>query len=131
MRIALPLLILAPLLGGCVATAIEVAANYDKNEAVIDFKSPRDDIWKSVLAELRKIGVDTSKAPPAGPTHTSFSFGDGYVKMEPHKSYPAKYTRVRLKYKDMKGANKDRARRILDRAAHRLGDDAGYPEIDR
>jgi hypothetical protein len=50
--------------------------------------------------------------------------------MEPHKSY-ASYTRVRLKYKDMKGANKDRARRILDRAAHRLGDDAGYPEVDR
>ncbi|MHC5051761.1 MAG: hypothetical protein ACYTGK_14255 [Planctomycetota bacterium] len=127
MRIALPLVIL---LGGCVATAIEVAANYDKNEAVIDFKSPRDDIWKSVLTELRKIDVDTSKAPPAGPTHSSFSFRDGYVKMEPHKSYP-KYTRVRLKYKDMKGENKDRARRILDRAAHRLGDDAAYPEVDK
>ena len=79
---------------------------------------------------LRTIGVDTSKAPPVGPTSTSFNFRDGYVKMEPHKSYP-KYTRVRLKYKDMKGENKDRARRILDRAAHRLGDDAGYPEVDR
>ena len=130
MRLVAAFLALAPLLGGCVATAIEVAANTEKNEAVIDFKSPKDDIWKSVLAELRKIGVDTSKAPPAGPTHTSFGFRDGYVKMEPHKSYP-NYTRVRLKYKDMKGANKDRARRILDRAAHRLGDDAGYPEVDK
>ncbi len=132
MKLLLPAL--AVLVGGCLATTaalttVEVVAHIEKNESIVDIKRDRPTVWAGVLAELKARGVDTKKFPKVGKDGAHYRVGEGYVSVEPHKSYPEEYTRLGCKWKDMKGGNRDVAVKFSDAVVMRVG--GGSPEVDK
>jgi hypothetical protein len=128
------LLALAVLVGGCVATAatftaVEVAAHIEKNQSIIDIKRDMPTVWKGVKDELEARDVDTKDFPKVGKIGASFRVGEGFVAVEPHKSYPDEYTRLGTKWKNMKGGNRDVAVEFANAVAMRVG--GGSPEVDK
>ncbi|MHC5051762.1 MAG: hypothetical protein ACYTGK_14260 [Planctomycetota bacterium] len=125
------LLALAVLVGGCVATTVafttvEVVAHIEKNQSIVDIKRDMPTVWKGVLDELKARDVDTKGFPEVDKTGAHFSVGEGYVAVEPHKSYPKEYTRLGTKWKNMKGGNRDVAVEFANAVVARVG--GGAPE---
>lgn len=130
----LPLLALAVLVGGCVATAatftaVEVVAHIEKNQSIIDIKRDIPTVWQGVKDELEARGVDTKDFPKADKTGAHYRVGEGYVAVEPHKSYPKEYTRLGTKWKSMKRGDRDVAVEFANAVAMRVG--GGSPEVDK
>ena len=125
------LLVLAVLAGGCIATTaalttVEVVAAIERNESIVDIRRDMPTVWKGVLAELEARGVDTKKFPKVGKDGARYAVGKGYVRIEPHKSYPKEYTRLGCKWKNMKGGNRDVAVKFSNAVVARVG--GGAPE---
>lgn len=127
------LFLLAPaaLMGGCVAgaatfTAVEVVAHIEKNQSIVDIKRDMPTVWQGVKDELEARGVDTGGFPKVGKTGAHFRVGEGYVAIEPHKSYPEEYTRLGTKWKSMKGGDRDVAVEFANAVVARVG--GGAPE---
>jgi len=128
------LLALAILFGGCIATTaafttVEVVAHLEKNQSIVDIKRDMPTVWRGVLDELKARGVDTKDFPEVDKTGAHYKVGEGYVAIEPHKSYPEEYTRLGCKWKSMKGADRDVAVEFANAVVMRVG--GGSPEVDK
>jgi len=128
------LLALAVLIGGCLATTVafttvEVVAHIEKNQSIVDIKRDMPTVWKGVLAELKARGVDTKGFPKVDKTGAHYKVGEGYVAVEPHKSYPKEYTRLGCKWKNMKKGDRDVAVEFANAVVARVG--GGAPEVDK
>lgn len=125
------LLALAVLVGGCIAatvafTTVEVVAHIEKNQSIVDIRRDMPTVWNGVLAELKARDVDTKDFPRVGKNGAQFRVGEGYVSIEPHKSYPKEYTRLGCKWKSMKGGDRDVAVKFANAVVARVG--GGAPE---
>ena len=128
------LLAIAVLVGGCVATTVafttvEVVAHIEKNQSIVDIKRDMPTVWKGVRDELEARGVDTKDFPKVDKSGAHYRVGEGYVAVEPHKSYPKEYTRLGCKWKNMKGENRDVAVKFANAVVARVG--GGSPEVDK
>ena len=98
LRTVLPVLVLAPLLSGCVAVAAASVVGigivqYHRNEQEQDFGTDLQDTFQATLEGLRRLGIDPDECE-LGPSEGRIEHDDMVVLVERH---PEGFTRVRVR----------------------------------